>query len=76
VEEIIRIGLDTSKSVFQLHGVNEAEEPVLRKKLRRSQVLAFFAALLPTRRLTPGTELPAPQAVFPRHVEAEENPAA
>jgi methionyl-tRNA synthetase len=35
-----------------------------------------FAALLPTRRLTPGTELPAPQAVFPRHVEAEENPAA
>ena len=49
MEEIIRIGLDTSKSVFQLHGVNEAEEPVLRKKLRRSQVLAFFAALLPTK---------------------------
>jgi methionyl-tRNA synthetase len=35
-----------------------------------------FAALLPKRRLTPGTELPTPQAVFPRHVEAEENPAA
>ena len=35
-----------------------------------------FAALRPKRRLTPGTELPAPQAVFPRHVEAEENPAA
>jgi hypothetical protein len=27
--------LDTSKHVFQLHGVNSAEEPVLRKKLRR-----------------------------------------
>lgn len=35
-----------------------------------------FAALGPKGRLTPGTDLPAPQAVFPRHVEAEENPAA
>lgn len=49
MEKIIRIGLDTSKSVFQLHGVNEAEQPVLRKKLRRGQVLAFFAALAPTK---------------------------
>ena len=46
---IIRIGVDTSKNVFQLHGVDGAEKPVLRKKLRRSQVLAFFAALAPTR---------------------------
>ena len=35
-----------------------------------------FAALGPKGRLTPGTELPAPQAVFPRHLEAEENPVA
>jgi transposase len=47
VENLIRIGMDTSKSVFQLHGVNEAEQPVLRKKLRRNQVLAFFAGLSP-----------------------------
>lgn len=47
MEKIIRIGLDTSKSVFQLHGVNEAEQPVLRKKLRRGQLLAFFAELPP-----------------------------
>jgi transposase len=39
--------MDTSKSVFQLHGVDEAEQPVLRKKLRRNQVLAFFAGLSP-----------------------------
>jgi transposase len=45
VDKLIRIGMDTSKSVFQLHGVNEAEQPVLRKKLRRNQVLAFFAEL-------------------------------
>jgi transposase len=49
VNEIIRIGIDTSKSVFQLHGVNAAEQPVLRKKLRRRDVLAFFAKLPPTK---------------------------
>ena len=48
MEKIIRIGMDTSKSVFQLHGVDAAEQPVLRKKLRRRQVLAFFARLAPT----------------------------
>jgi transposase len=42
VEQIIRIGMDTSKHVFQLHGVNAAEEPVLRKKLRRKEMVAFF----------------------------------
>jgi transposase len=41
--------VDTSKSVFQLHGVDAAEQPVLRKKLRRSQVLEFFKKLPPTR---------------------------
>jgi transposase len=49
VTQIIRIGVDTSKSVFQLHGVDTAERPVLRKKLRRSQVLEFFRKLPPTR---------------------------
>jgi transposase len=44
VDQIIRIGMDTSKQIFQLHGVNAAEEPVLRRKLRRTQMLAFFAA--------------------------------
>ena len=49
MNKIIRIGMDTSKSVFQLHGVDAAEQPVLRKKLRRRDVLAFFAKLEPTR---------------------------
>jgi transposase len=48
VGKIIRIGVDTSKAVFQLHGVNRAEEVVLRRKLRRSEMLAFFAKLEPT----------------------------
>ena len=47
--EITRIGMDTSKSVFQLHGVNAAEEVVLRKKLRRQDLLRFFAKLPPCR---------------------------
>jgi transposase len=47
MNKIIRIGLDTSKSVFQLHGVDEAEQPVLRKKLSRRQLLEFLAKLPP-----------------------------
>jgi transposase len=49
VNEISRIGMDTSKSVFVLHGVDGAEQPVLRRKLRRSQVLGLFAKLAPTK---------------------------
>lgn len=48
MEQITRIGMDTSKHVFELHGVNAAEEPVLRKRLRRPQMIEFFAKLEPT----------------------------
>ena len=48
VNQIIRIGMDTPKHIFQLHGVDASERPVLRRKLRRSEVLAFFAKLPPT----------------------------
>src|SRR5262249_24960999 len=49
MDQVIRVGMDTSKSVFQLHGVNAGEQVVLRKQLRRGQVLAFFARLAPTK---------------------------
>jgi len=49
VEQLIRIGMDTSKSVFQLHGVDASERPVLVRKLQRRAVVAFFAKLAPTR---------------------------
>ena len=39
--------MDTSKHIFQLHGVNAAEQPVLRRKLRRKDMVAFFAKLEP-----------------------------
>jgi len=46
---IIRVGLDIAKHVFQVHGVDEHEQPVLRRQLRRGEVERFFAALPPTR---------------------------
>lgn len=48
VEQIIRIGMDTSKHIFQLHGVDAAERPVLRRRLGRKQMVGFFAKLPPT----------------------------
>jgi len=49
VNDLIRIGMDTSKSVFVLHGVDAAERPILRVKLRRKQVKAYFAKLPPVK---------------------------
>jgi transposase len=40
--------MDTSKHVFQLHGVNAVEKVVLRKKLRRKEMIAYFQKLAPT----------------------------
>lgn len=45
--EITRIGLDLAKSVFQVHAVNAQEQVVLRRSLRRAQVLSWFAKLPP-----------------------------
>lgn len=47
MSNIITVGLDLAKNVFQAHGVDAAGQPVLRKKLRRAQVLAFFSELQP-----------------------------
>jgi transposase len=45
--QITTIGLDIAKNVFQVHGIDAAEKVVVRKQLRRGQVMKFFAALLP-----------------------------
>jgi len=37
------IGLDTAKAVFQVHGVDESGRAVLKRKLRRNELVAFFA---------------------------------
>lgn len=47
--EISTIGLDLAKSIFQVHAISAAGETVVRKALRRSQVLPFFTKLPPCR---------------------------
>src|SRR5262249_44090137 len=51
--EVTTIGLDLAKHVFQVHGVDAEGGTVLRKQLRRAQVLAFFSRLPPC--LTPSS---------------------
>ena len=43
----IRIGLDIAKNVFQVHGVDDKGTVVIRKRLRRPDILRFFASLPP-----------------------------
>ncbi len=41
------VGIDLAKQVFQVHGVDDAGRPVLKKRLRRTELRAFFAGLSP-----------------------------
>ena len=41
------VGLDLAKNVFQVHAINEAGEVIVRKALRRRQVMPFFSRLEP-----------------------------
>lgn len=42
---VVTVGLDIAKSVFQVHGVDVVGEVAIRRQLRRAQVLPFFAKL-------------------------------
>jgi len=45
--KITTIGIDLAKNVFQAHGVDQRGKAVLKKRLRRNQVLAFFVRQAP-----------------------------
>ena len=45
--EVITVGLDIAKSVFQVHGIDAAGEVIVRRRLRRARVLPFFEKLPP-----------------------------
>src|SRR3972149_4710099 len=45
--KITTIGIDLAKSLFQVHGVDERGKAVLRKQLKRKDVVKFFANLEP-----------------------------
>ena len=47
--QITTIGLDLAKNVFQVHGIDNDGNVTIRKKLRRAEMLAFFAELAPCR---------------------------
>ena len=47
MQTVATIGLDIAKSVFQVHGVDAAGQMVIRRQLKRRQVLVFFAKLPP-----------------------------
>lgn len=47
MEGITTVGLDLAKNIFQVHAVNVVGEVIVRRALRRSQVLAFFERLPP-----------------------------
>ena len=63
--DVTTIGLDVAKDVFQIHSADAEGRPVLRRRLRRSQVARFFANL-PTRAVI------APQFVKP-YVRSNKN---
>ena len=45
--QITTVGIDLAKNVFQVHGVNERGKALLKKRLRRDQLAAFFVNLPP-----------------------------
>jgi transposase len=45
--QVATIGLDIAKSVFQVHGVDGTGEVILRRRLTRARLLAFFTKLSP-----------------------------
>ena len=47
MENVSIVGLDLAKHVFQAHGADKKGAVIFRKKLRRTQVLSFFATLRP-----------------------------
>ena len=47
MQTITTIGLDIAKSVFQVHGVDGADQVIIRRQLKRRSVLAFFQKLSP-----------------------------
>jgi transposase len=47
MNQISTIGLDLAKNIFQVHGIDARGKVIIRKPLRRSEVLKFFASVPP-----------------------------
>lgn len=73
MSKIITVGLDLAKNVFQAHGADISGQAVLRKKLKRDQVLPFFAQLRPCVVAMPADAIATLEvlAAALRHLETE-----
>jgi transposase len=67
MERVCTVGLDIAKNVFQVHGVDESGAVVLRRQVRRRQVLALFEKLP---RCLVGIEACATAHFWAREIEA------
>jgi transposase len=47
MEEVVMVGLDIAKSVFQVHGVDAEGRVVVQRKLTRAKLIPFFEKLPP-----------------------------
>lgn len=47
--KLTTIGIDLAKNVFQVHGTDEKGKAVMKKQLKRTRALPFFANLTPCR---------------------------
>lgn len=47
MNQIVTIGLDLAKNIFQVHGIAACGKVVIRKPLRRGEVMKFFASRPP-----------------------------
>ena len=67
----IMIGLDIAKSVFQAHGEDWTGRIIIQKRLRRAQVVPFFATLLPARTYNEAQRMAmlGARALHPRTIE-------
>src|SRR6266567_2136030 len=50
MQAVTTIGLDIAKSVFQVHGVDAEGNVIIRRKLKRRYIVAFFQKLYSARR--------------------------
>ena len=46
-QDVVTVGLDLAKNVFQVHAIGVDGAVMIRRKLRRSEVLRFFGELPP-----------------------------
>ncbi len=43
-----RVGVDLAKQGFQIHGIGRDGKTLVRRQLRRSQMMSYFSKLSPT----------------------------